>query len=144
MMSKNAPSLGTLARELHEVEIEPESVDVHVEHPVPQTVHDELEHAGMAHVERIATPGVVHVVAALSIDEPVIRCVIDAAHAQSKQVVDSRLRFGSVTIERPEYQAPRNETADPSQCDNRGGNGELLPIPDYELGSFIHGGGYEK
>ena len=47
MMSKNAPSLidlvqlaGQRARE-----IEAEAVDVHLQHPVAQAVHDQLQHA---------------------------------------------------------------------------------------------------
>ena len=44
-------------------EIEAEPVDVHLEHPVPQAVHDELQHARAAHVQRVAAAGEVHVVA---------------------------------------------------------------------------------
>jgi hypothetical protein len=35
-------------------QVEAEPVDVHVGHPVPQRVHDQLQHVGMAHVQRVA------------------------------------------------------------------------------------------
>ena len=44
-------------------QIEAEAVDVHFQHPVAQAVHDELQHARMPHVERVAAAGEVHVVA---------------------------------------------------------------------------------
>src|SRR5687768_17406694 len=34
-------------------EVEPEPVDVHLEGPVAEAVHDELEHAGVLHVEGV-------------------------------------------------------------------------------------------
>ena len=43
-------------------QIEAEPVDVHVGDPVPQAVHDQLQHARIAHVERVAATGEVHVV----------------------------------------------------------------------------------
>ena len=44
-------------------QIEAEAVDVHLRDPVTQAVHDELQHLRMAHVERVAGAGVIHVVA---------------------------------------------------------------------------------
>ena len=44
-------------------EIEAEAVDVHLDDPVAQAVHDELQHARVAHVQRVAAAGEVHVVA---------------------------------------------------------------------------------
>ena len=44
-------------------QIEAEPVDVHLRDPVAQAVHDELQHARMLHVERVAAAGEVHVVA---------------------------------------------------------------------------------
>src|SRR4029078_875679 len=38
-------------------EIEAEPVDVHLGHPVAQAVHDQLQHARAAHVERVAAAG---------------------------------------------------------------------------------------
>ena len=44
-------------------EVEPEPVDVHLQHPVPQRVHDQLERVRVPHVEAVPAPGVVDVVA---------------------------------------------------------------------------------
>src|SRR6185369_11279189 len=43
-------------------EVEAEAVNVHILHPVTQTVHDELEDLGVAHVQRVPCARVVHVV----------------------------------------------------------------------------------
>ena len=53
-------------------EIEAEAVDMHVGHPVAQAVHNELEDAGMLHVQRVATPGEIHVIARVLRREPVV------------------------------------------------------------------------
>ena len=42
-----------------------------------------LQHLGMAHVQRVAGAGVIHVVARIVGDQPVISGVIDAAEADS-------------------------------------------------------------
>ena len=60
-------------------EIKAEAIHVHLGSPVTQTVHNELEHAWMAHVERIATTGVVQVVTRVFGRQLVIRGVVDAA-----------------------------------------------------------------
>ena len=44
-------------------QIEAETVDVHFKNPITQAVHDELQHARVAHVERVAGTGVVEIVA---------------------------------------------------------------------------------
>ena len=44
-------------------EVEAKTVDVHVEHPVTQAVHDELQHARMHHIERVAGAREIHVLA---------------------------------------------------------------------------------
>ena len=65
MMSKNAPSLFDLVQLAGQRagQVEAEAVDVHLRHPVAQAVHDELQHARVLHVERVAAAGEVHVVA---------------------------------------------------------------------------------
>ena len=63
-------------------EVEPESVDVHLGDPVPQRVHDQLQRVRVAHVQRVARAGVVHVVARVVVDQPVVRGVVDPAHRQ--------------------------------------------------------------
>jgi cation transport ATPase len=59
-------------------EIETEAVHVHVEHPVPQAVHDELQHVRMADVQAVAGAGVVEVVGGIVGREAVVRRVVDA------------------------------------------------------------------
>ena len=62
-------------------EIEAEAVDVHLLDPVAQRIHDELQHARVPHVQRVAAAGVVHVVARVVGDQPVVDRVVDAAKA---------------------------------------------------------------
>ncbi len=64
--------------------IEAKPVDVHLQHPVAQAVHDELQHARMPHVQRVAAAGVIHVVARLIRDEAIIGAVVDAAQRQRR------------------------------------------------------------
>ena len=68
-------------------EVEAEAVDVHLEHPVAQAVHEELERARVPHVEGVAAPGVVLVVARGVGDEPVVGGVVDAAEGQGRPEV---------------------------------------------------------
>jgi len=63
-------------------EVEAKSVDVHIEHPVPQAVHDELQHARIEHVERIAATGEIGVIPLVLARKPVIRGVVDPAERQ--------------------------------------------------------------
>ncbi len=44
-------------------QIEAESVDVHLGHPIARLVHEELKHLRVTNIERVARAGVVHVVA---------------------------------------------------------------------------------
>ena len=44
-------------------QVEAEAVDVHLQHPVAQAVHDQLDRARVQHVQGVAGAGVVHVVA---------------------------------------------------------------------------------
>ena len=61
-------------------QVEAETVDVHLGHPVAQRVHDQLQRVRVADVERVAGAGVVHVVLLVVLDEAVVRGVVDAAH----------------------------------------------------------------
>ncbi len=65
-------------------EIEAEAVDVHLEHPVAQGIHDHLQHARMARVQRIPGAGVVDVVARLVGHRPVVRVVVDALERERR------------------------------------------------------------
>ena len=84
-----------LARE-RRGEVEAEAVDVHLRDPVAQAVHDQLQHARMQHVQRVAAAGVVHVVARVVVHEPVVRGVVDAAEGQRRTEV---VAFGGVVVD---------------------------------------------
>ena len=43
--------------------IEAEAIHMHFQNPVAQAVHDQLQHSGMPHVQRVPCAGVVHVIA---------------------------------------------------------------------------------
>src|SRR5690606_6060266 len=58
-------------------EVEAEAVHVHLLNPVAEAVHDELQDAGAAHVERVAAARVIHAVAGIVLDEPVVVGVVD-------------------------------------------------------------------
>ena len=60
---------------------------MHLGHPVAQRVHDQLQRMRVADVEAVAGPGVVHVVALVVVDQPVVRGVVDAAHGQRRAQV---------------------------------------------------------
>ncbi len=64
-------------------EIEAEAVDVHLRDPIPQAVHDQLQHARVHHVQRIAAARVVRVITAV-LPQPVVGGVVDAAKAQRR------------------------------------------------------------
>ena len=64
-------------------EVEAEPVDVHLGHPVAQRVHDQLQRVGVPDVEGVPGAGVVHVVAQVVVDEPVVRRVVEALEAQA-------------------------------------------------------------
>ncbi len=59
-------------------EVETEAVHVHLEDPVPQRIHDELQRVRMTTVEAVAGSGVVHVHLGIAVDEPVVGGVVDA------------------------------------------------------------------
>ena len=59
-------------------QIEAEAIHVHFQHPVAQAVHDQLQHARMLHVQRVAGAGVVHVVARIVGNQAVVGAVVDA------------------------------------------------------------------
>ena len=57
--------------------VEPEAIDVHLQHPVAQAVHDHLDGAWVTHVERVAGACEVLVVALVALHQPVVRGVVD-------------------------------------------------------------------
>ncbi len=68
---------------------------MHVVDPVAQAVHDELQHVRMTHVQRVARPRVVHVVAPVVRHEPVVRRVVDALEREHGPEV---VPFGRVVV----------------------------------------------
>ena len=77
-------------------EVEPEAVDVHVEHPVAQRVHDQLQHVRVPHQQAVAGAGGVVVVLRLVVDQAVVGGVVDAAEAQRGPVV---VALGGVVVD---------------------------------------------
>ena len=65
-------------------QVEAEAVDVHLQRPVPQAVHDQLQHARMHHVERVAGAGEIHVLARIVGHQPVVRRVVDPAKRERR------------------------------------------------------------
>jgi len=59
-------------------QIEAEAVHVHIEDPVAQTVHDQLKHPRMLHVQRVSRARVVLLIAGIIRHKAVIAAVVDA------------------------------------------------------------------
>ncbi len=77
-------------------QVEAEAVDVHLQHPVAQRVHDELQHVRVAHEQAVAGPGGVEVQLRLVVDEPVVGAVVDAPEAQGGAEL---VAFGGVVVD---------------------------------------------
>ena len=69
---------------------------MHLEHPVPQRVHDHLQHLRVAHVQAVAAAGVVLVVRRALGRQSVVRGVVDAAEAQGRPAV---VALGGVVVD---------------------------------------------
>ena len=80
-------------------QIEAESVDVHLENPVAKAVHDQLQHVGMPHVQRVAGSGVVHVVPAVVCHQAVVRGIVDPLERQHRTEMVS---LGGVVVDHVE------------------------------------------
>ena len=65
-------------------QVEAEAIDMHLQHPVAQAVHDQLEHLRMADIERIAAAGEIHVVARVVLDQAVIGGIVHPAQSQGR------------------------------------------------------------
>jgi hypothetical protein len=77
-------------------EVEPEAVHVHLGDPVAQAVHDQLQHARAAHVQRVAAAGEVLVVARRLRPQAVVRRVVDSAQRDRRTGV---IAFGGVVVD---------------------------------------------
>ena len=80
-------------------EVEAEAVDVHLEHPVAQAVHDELDGARVEHVQAVAAAGEVDVAAPVVGVEPVVRRVVDAAQRERRTAL---VAFAGVVVDHVE------------------------------------------
>ena len=101
MRSKNADRRSTSCSSRARVDgqVEAEAVDVHLEHPVAQAVHDQLQHVRVAHVEAVAGAGVVEVVAPVLGHQPVVGGVVDAAEREHRAQV---VALGGVVVDHVE------------------------------------------
>ena len=60
-------------------QVKAEAVDVHFCEPIAQAVHDQLQHTRIAHIERVATPSVVHIIALVLRGQAVVGRVVDTS-----------------------------------------------------------------
>ncbi len=65
-------------------QIEAEPIDVHLQNPVPQAVHDQLKNPRTHHVQRISAARVVHVEPRIVPDQPVVRRVVQSAQRERR------------------------------------------------------------
>lgn len=60
---------------------------MHLDDPVAQAVHDQLERAGVQHVQAIASAGEIHIVARIVMHEPIVGWVIYAAQREGRALM---------------------------------------------------------
>ena len=77
-------------------QVEAEAVDVHLQHPVPQRVHDQLQRVRVAGVEAVAGAGEVLVELQVPVEESVVRGVVDAAEVDRRTEV---VALGGVVVD---------------------------------------------
>src|SRR5204863_9721642 len=65
-------------------EVEAEPVDVHLQDPVPQRVHDQLQRVRVPGVQAVPAAGVVQVAPRFGVREAVVGGVVDAAEGQRR------------------------------------------------------------
>ena len=95
-MSKRRQSIDAWSsRRQRRGKVETETVHVHIDDPVAQTIHNQLESPRMRHVERVPAPRVIHVVTLVFIEQPVVRDVIDASKAQGRSQL---IPFGRMVV----------------------------------------------
>ncbi len=68
-------------------QVEPETVHVHLEHPVAQRVHDQLQGVRMPGVEAVAGAREVLVELQVTVEKPVVGGVVDAAEVERRPEV---------------------------------------------------------
>ncbi|EXI74696.1 MAG: hypothetical protein AW07_01624 [Candidatus Accumulibacter sp. SK-11] len=77
-------------------QIEAKTIDVHLDDPIPQAVHDQLQYPRMHHVQGIAAAGVVHVVAGSARHQAIIGGIVDTAKTQRRPQM---VAFGGVVVD---------------------------------------------
>ena len=80
-------------------QVEAKAIHVHFAGPVAQRVGDQLQHAGVAQVQRVAGAGIVDVVTFVVRHQAVVRGVVDAAHGQGRAAF---VAFGGVVVDHVE------------------------------------------
>lgn len=65
-------------------QVEAETIDMHLLHPVAQRIHDQFQHLRMRRVEGVAATRVVPVVARIVGHQAIVGGVVDAAEAQRR------------------------------------------------------------
>ena len=80
-------------------QIETETIHVHLQHPITQAVHDQLQYPGMHHVEGVAATGEVHVVARVLGAQAIVGLVVDAAEGQRRTEV---IALGGMVVDHVE------------------------------------------
>ena len=72
---------------------------MHLDHPVPQRIHDQLQRVRVADVEAVSGAGVVQVVPLIVVDQSVVGGVVDPAHRQRRPQV---VALGGVVVDHVE------------------------------------------
>jgi hypothetical protein len=80
----------------HGGKIEAETVHAHLDVPVAQAVHHQLQHARVRYRERVAAARIVQVARGVGGIEPVIGAVVDAAEAEERPIA---LAFCGVVVD---------------------------------------------
>jgi hypothetical protein len=69
---------------------------MHLDHPVPQAVHQELKHVRIDHVQRVSAPAEVHVIARIVGQQPIIGGIINSPETERRSEMIS---FGAVIVD---------------------------------------------
>ena len=67
---------------------------MHLGHPIPQTVHDQLKRARMPDIESVSTARIIHIVPRVILDKPVIGNIINASKTQRRDQDDCLRLYG--------------------------------------------------
>src|SRR6266487_5525257 len=76
-------------------QIKAESVHVHFQNPITQTVHDELKRTGMQQIESVASASEIQIQTRILRLQPVVSEVVDPAEAKRRAEM---IPFGSMVV----------------------------------------------